>query len=40
MKLESCNISVGMPRAMSPRRKVTQGEEGMSQNTLRHSKWE
>ena len=26
--------------AMGPRRKVTRGEEGMSQSTLRHSKWE
>ena len=26
--------------ATSSRRKVTQGEEGVSQRTLRHSKWE
>ena len=40
MKLKSCSIGAGMPRATSPRRKVTRGEEGMSQRTLRHSKWE
>ena len=40
MKLKSCSISVGMPRATSPRRKVTREEEGMSQRTLRRSKWE
>ena len=40
MKLKSCNIGVGMPRDTGSRRKVTRGEEGMSQSTLRHSKWE
>ena len=39
MKLKSYSISVGMPRSMGPRREVTQGEEGMSQRTQRHSKW-
>ena len=38
MKLKSCNIGVGMPRATSPMRKVTRGEEGMNHRTLRRSK--
>ncbi|XP_065631296.1 uncharacterized protein LOC111987782 [Quercus suber] len=32
MKLNSCNIGVGMPWAKSLRRKATRGEEGMGQN--------
>ena len=40
MKLKSCNIGVGTSRAIGLRRKVTRGEEGMSQSTLRCSKWE
>ena len=39
MKLKSCSIGVGMPRAMGPRRKVTRGEEGMSHKNLRCSRW-
>ena len=35
MKLKSCSVGVGMPRAMGPRRKVTREEEGMSHRTLR-----
>ena len=38
MKLKSCSIGVGMPRAMGPRRKVTKGEEGMSHRTLSRSR--
>ena len=40
MKLKSCNIGVRMPRTMGQRRKAAQGEEEVSQGTLRHSKWE
>ena len=39
MKLKSCNIGVGMPRATSPMRKVTRGKEGMNHRTLRRSRW-
>ena len=39
MKLKSCNISMGMLRSTDPRREVTRGEEGMSQKTLRRSRW-
>ena len=38
MKLKSCSISVRMPRATGPRRKVTRGDEGMSHRILRRSK--
>ena len=38
MKLKSCSIGVGMPRATDPRRKVTRGEEGMSHRALRRSR--
>ena len=38
--LKSCNIIVGMSWSKDSRRKATQGEEEMSQSTLRHSKWE
>ena len=38
MKLKSCSIGVGMPRATDLRRKVTRGEEGMSHRTLRRSR--
>ena len=38
MKLKSCNIDVGIPRAMGPRRKVTRREKGMSHRTLKHSR--
>ena len=39
MKLKSCSVGAGMPHTMGPRRKVTQGEEGISHRTLRCSKW-
>ena len=39
MKLKSCSIGLGMPRATSPNRKVTRGDEGMSHRTLRCSRW-
>ena len=38
MKLKSCSIGVGMPRATGLRRKVTRGEEGISYRTLRRFK--
>ena len=40
MDLKSCNITVGMSRSTDLRRKAAQGEEEMSQSTLRHSKSE
>ena len=40
MDVKSCNISVGMPQSMDSRKKAAQGEEEMSQSTLRHSKRE
>ena len=40
MKLKSCNIGVGMPRATGLRMKAAQGKVKVSQGTLRHSKWE
>ena len=40
MDLKSCNISVGMPRSTDSRKKAAQGEEEMSQSTLKHSKRE
>ena len=38
-KLKSCSISVGMPQPTGPRKEVTRREEGMSQRTLRRSRW-
>ena len=39
MKLKSCSIRMGMLRSTDPRREVTRGKEGMSQKTLRRSRW-
>ena len=39
MKLKSCSIGVGIPRATRPKRRVTRGEEGMSHRTLKYSRW-
>ena len=33
MKLKSCNIGVGMPRATGPRKKAARGKEELSQDT-------
>ena len=40
MKLKSCNIGVGIPQAMGPRRKVAREKVKVSQDTLRHYEWE
>ena len=40
IKLKSCNIGVGMPRAMGPRMKAARGKVKVSQGTLRHFEWE
>ena len=40
MKLKSCNIGVGMPRATGLRMKAAQGKVKVSQGTLRHSEWD
>ena len=38
--MKSCNIGVGIPQAMGPRRKVAREKVKVSQDTLRHYEWE
>ena len=40
MDLKSCSMTVEMSQSTGPRRKDAQGEQEMSQSTLRDSKWE